>query len=338
MVVPSSPPSLANSDTSAARSASTPMADSLLRGEIDEVPVSRDGGCACVAGGASGDHRPGSCNGACNGNGGRGGTKLDLDGDGGGEREHALGPTHDGAHVRRGGSMDVEVPAAGPTDREDPMLIDGAGGGAGGGGSGDGQPSGGGGPTSPAADGTADGPADAPPSPQPLRSPSAAPPPSGPPAGSADDLALPRRDAMSLEPPATGASDAHGGAPKRVAAGRRASQTLSAASHVVVERARRQIAAFLKSHRADEVVPDESLVVIVERGLVLKRAFLALREHGAFCGGVGTGAVIGWGGARWVTAKGALCFWAGVGASAIRSAPLWTGLRVLPARGRTRPA
>eukprot|EP00168_Porphyra_purpurea_P010377 TRINITY_DN2555_c0_g1_i9.p1 TRINITY_DN2555_c0_g1~~TRINITY_DN2555_c0_g1_i9.p1 ORF type:complete len:492 (+),score=83.47 TRINITY_DN2555_c0_g1_i9:1030-2505(+) len=159
------------------------------------------------------------------------------------------------------------------------MLIDGAGGGAGGGDR-DGPPSGGGGPTSPSARGTADGPGDAPPSPQPLRSPSAAPLPSGPPAGSADDLALPRRDAMSLEPPPTGAGDAHGGVPKRVAVGRRGSRALSAASHVVVVRARRQIAAFLKSHRADEVVPDESLVVIVERGLVLKRAFLALREHG----------------------------------------------------------
>lgn len=52
------------------------------------------------------------------------------------------------------------------------------------------------------------------------------------------------------------------------------------AAVAVVVRARRQIAAFLKAHRADEVVPDESLVVIVERGLVLKRAFLALREHG----------------------------------------------------------
>jgi len=313
------------------------MADSLLRGGIDEVPVYRDDGCACVAG-ASGDHRPGTCNGACNGNGGRGGTNLDLDGDGGGEREHALGPAHDGAHVRRGGSMDVEAPTPGPTDKEDPMLIDGAGGGSGGGGGGDGPVSEGGGPTNPAADGTADGPDDSPPSPQPLRSPSAAPRPSGPPPGSADDLTLPRRDAMSLEPPATGAGDAHGDAPKRVAAGRRAGQALSAASHVVVGRARRQIAAFLKSHRADEVVPDESLVVIVERGLVLKRAFLALREHGAFCGGWVRARWLGGGGARRVTGKGASYFWAGVGVSAIRSAPLCTGLRVPPVRGRTRAA
>jgi len=284
------------------------MADSLLRGGIDEVPVYRDDGCACVAG-ASGDHRPGTCNGACNGNGGRGGTNLDLDGDGGGEREHALGPAHDGAHVRRGGSMDVEAPTPGPTDKEDPMLIDGAGGGSGGGGGGDGPVSEGGGPTNPAADGTADGPDDSPPSPQPLRSPSAAPRPSGPPPGSADDLTLPRRDAMSLEPPATGAGDAHGDAPKRVAAGRRAGQALSAASHVVVGRARRQIAAFLKSHRADEVVPDESLVVIVERGLVLKRAFLALREHGAFCGWWVRARWLGGGGGRRVTGKGASYFW-----------------------------
>lgn len=246
--------------------------------------------------------------------------------------------------------MPTPTASAVALDPGDPMLIDGVTSGNvsrardGGGGGGEEGGGGGGGPpgtlaaaSSPvAAQGAPAGGGDAtggsaanPPSPQPLRSPDVGPPPpggsllgrgglaAGPPG--ADGLALPRRDAMSLEPPtavpavadgvagdgigggggewvdggvgspaaaaasaaaAAAAAGTSGGDGTPVAAGRRACAALSPAAHAVVVRARRQIAAFLKAHRADEVVPDESLVVIVERGLVLKRAFLALREHG----------------------------------------------------------
>lgn len=210
------------------------MADGLHDGGIEGVvPTAvRDGECGCGVDGVGGVG--GAVGGGCGGGGDHVGGPDGGHADG---RGHLPEPTPDGVRrVRRGGSMDVEMPtptaSAVALDPGDPMLIDGVTSGNvsrardGGGGGGEEGGGGGGGPpgtlaaaSSPvAAQGAPAGGGDAtggsaanPPSPQPLRSPDVGPPPpggsllgrgglaAGPPG--ADGLALPRRDAMSLEPP-----------------------------------------------------------------------------------------------------------------------------------------